>query len=170
MPNRSTYFFKTILLSCSFACILTSCMEDLVERDYESDTVGYSNAKIAEARREVNQFVAQNNARPNNVQQNPNNVPVIINDPFAMSNNLGLNNANNTLNPNNVYLQRPNGLMPMQQQVGYQGAGYQSPYGSLANAENNVISPNVFVPSGSNLPTSYQQPTFGSNIYNPYNR
>jgi hypothetical protein len=134
-------------------------MNDLVEKNYKSDTAGYEAAQFREQRKQINQYIANNVSQAPKINPNANKVPVIINDPFAISNSLGLA-QNPALSANNVYVNNQAGLQPI-----YPNSGYQSPYGSLANSESQIITPNTLM-QNSNTPI-YQQPTFGSNNYRP---
>lgn len=130
-------------------------MQPLSE-NYSSGTSDYDNARNREI---VSNLVEQSTRRQANrianPVQNPNNVPVIINDPFAVSNSIANNAVATTGLGGNVYVNTPQGVIR------------SNPYGSLANSENNVIVPNVMMQNSTGF-TPYQQPTFGSNSYRPY--
>jgi hypothetical protein len=150
MRFKSTYLLF-ILVASQF---LTSCYQDLVERNYSSSTPGYASplTEKKNPRKRSNQFVDTNSRFRS---QDPNNVPVIVNDPFAAGVNAPVLSSNSI----NSYNRMPvNRNMP-QQQTG--------PYGSLSNAENPMIRGNILIQNNSPI---YPQPSFGSNIYSPVRR
>lgn len=149
MKNKSTYF---LVIFASLLSLQACEMQPLSETEYQPTTAGYEDVRNNQQRRSIN--IASGN---NNAVQNPSNVPVIINDPFAISRSLSANPVPNSGLGNNVYVSSPQGLVPVQ-------AG--NPYGSLANTEDQVIEPNVLINNSAYNP-NYQRPSFGSNIYSP---
>lgn len=154
MIYKSTYFFLiTIFLATLQACGMQSLSEV-----YQPTTPGYEAARAADFRKSINNNRITNIATGTPVQ-NPNNVPVIINDPYAISRELANSSPATSGLGGNVFIQGPNGLVPSN--------SYNNPYGSLANTENQIITPNVLM-QNSNNPRPYQRPSFGSNYYRPY--
>lgn len=153
MVFKSTYFSFSVVCGAMFLC---SCVMQPLSENYSSSTDEYNNARNKEIASNIVEQSARRQA--NNVAtpiQNPNNVPVIINDPFAVSNSIANNAITATGLGGNVYVNTPQGVIR------------SNPYGSLVNSENNVITPNVMMQNRTGF-APYQQPTFGSNYYRPY--
>lgn len=156
MIFKSTLFFNSLALSGklllvgSIVASSTSCMEPATELNYRATVAGYqrgnNDTQTADIKR---QSLVPKTARVQTGNQTP--AGVILNNPFAYGNAL-----NSTLAPN-----------PIVAQPTFNSSG-SSPYGSLANSQENIINPNVFGGSGQNI---YQQPAYGNNepFYNPYN-
>jgi len=164
MQYKSTYLFKL----CAVCLVFSSCgMQDL------SDTTSYAEPEMVAGYKEARENTIRRTAvrqqqRQESVQsaavpvQNGANIPVIINDPFAIGNSLSGNVTNGYANNpgigNNVFYQTNAGLVPAS----------NGNYSSLANSERQVITPNVLI--NNSVPQAYQQPSFGSNIYMPMRR
>lgn len=157
MIFKSTFFLNSFLVGSKILLVggivasSTSCMEPATELNYQATIAGYQrgndNKQTANIKR---QSLVPQAARVQTGNQTP--AGVIVNNPFAYGN--AINNS----------LAAPN---PVAAQPTFTSSG-SSPYGSLANGQENIINPNVFGGSGQNI---YQQPTYGNNepFYNPYN-
>jgi len=144
MVFKSTYFFKVLALSLA----LPACMsESLVDVDYTSRTVaGYKRDETRTATITPRRLGAPG-AISANANLRTNSVPVMVNNPFSYSG-----------------LPQQAGYAPSPALAAPSYPVSASPYGSLGNAESNVISTGVFMPSYNN---GYQPPAYGGQIYSP---
>ncbi len=142
---------KSIHISFSLLTVLflTSCMQDLVEKNYTPTVEGY--------KQDDSVVFAVNNKTPSGIstqnKTSSNNIPVLYTDPYAVGRNIGQTATVAT----SIY----NTLQPT-------GYGGNSIYGSLGSAPAGTFNQGILIP---NTTPMYQQPSYGNNnIYTPQRR